>query len=103
MRNALLLAFAIVLGTAAGSSALAADEQEFKAALAAAESANREAGALKNQWTTTAQSLNAAKRAAAAGDYDRAVSLARQAEALAKASIEQSKREDQAWRNAVIR
>jgi hypothetical protein len=83
--------------------AAAGSEAEFKSALAAAETANKEAGALKNQWTTTAQQLAAAKQAAAAGNFDKATSLAKHAEALAKASIAQAKEQQEAWRAAEIR
>ena len=51
---------ALVLGLLAGgvTSALAAgSEDEYKAAYAAAEAANKEAGKLRNQWTTTASTL----------------------------------------------
>jgi len=87
-------------GVAAASAA--ASEADFAAALAAAETAHEEAGTLKNQWTTTAQTLAAARQAAAGRDFDKAVVLARQAEALAKASIYQAKEQDEAWKAAVI-
>ena len=101
-RRALIaLATACLLATAAP--ALAAGEADFTAALAAAEAANKEAGALKNQWTTTAQQLAAARQAAAVKEFDKAVGLAKQAEALARASIAQAKEQQEAWRAAVIR
>ena len=81
----------------------ASTEADFKVALAAAEAANKEASALKNQWTTTSQALAAAEKAAAAGDFDTAVSDAKQAEALAKASIAQAREQDEAWKAAKIR
>ena len=65
-------------------------EADYKAAYAAAEAANKEAGTLRNQWTTTASTLAAAKKAADAGDFDKAVAAAKEAEALAKASIYQA-------------
>ena len=83
--------------------AAAGNEAELKSALASAEAASKEAGELKNQWTTTAQQLTAAKQAAAAGDFDKAVALAKLAEALAKASIAQAKEQQDAWRAAEIR
>jgi multidrug resistance efflux pump len=104
MRKRVLVPLAIAWLTAGIVSLAAADsEDEFKSALAAAETANKEAGALKNQWTTTVQQLTAAKQAAAAGDFDKATSLARQAEALAKASIAQAKEQQEAWRAGEIR
>ena len=99
MRKYILIPLAIVWSIAGiAFVAAAGSEADFKSALAAAESANKEAGALKNQWTTTAQQLAAAKQAAAAGDFDKASSLAKQAEALAKASIAQAKEQQEAWR-----
>jgi hypothetical protein len=96
-----LLAAMSIVGLAAAHAA--GTEADFRAALAAAEAANNEAGTLKNQWTTTAQTLTAAKQAAAARDYDKAVALAKHAEALAKASIYQAKEQEEAWKAAVIR
>lgn len=81
----------------------ASTEADFKTALAAAETAEQEAGALKNQWIPTEQALAAAKKAAAAGNFDAAVTQAKQAEALAKASIAQAKEQQSAWRAGVIR
>jgi hypothetical protein len=93
----------VALGLLAATAAHAASTQvDFDAALAAAQSAEKDAGALKNQWTTTEQVLAAAKKAAAAGDFDSAVNQAKQAEALAKASIAQAKEQDSAWKAAVI-
>ena len=86
-----------------GTPALAAaTEADFKAAYAAAEAASKEAAGLRNQWTTTASELAAAKRAAEAGDFDKAVAAAREAEALAKASIFQAHREKEHWRDVEI-
>jgi len=95
----LLVALGLLATTAAHATSTQAD---FDAAYAAAQSAEKDAGALKNQWTTTEQALAAAKKAAAAGDFDSAVNQAQQAEALAKASIAQAKEQDSAWKAAVI-
>jgi hypothetical protein len=101
--SAMTRALFIALGLLAATAAQAASTQgDFDAALAAAQSAEKDAGALKNQWTTTEQVLAAAKKAAAAGDFDSAVSQAKQAEALAKASTAQAKEQDSAWKAAVI-
>ena len=105
MREASMkLALAAALLIAGGTSALAASsEADFKAAYAAAEAANKEAGALRNQWTTTAQVLADAKKAADKGDFDQATASAREAEALAKASIYQATSEKDAWKKLEIR
>jgi hypothetical protein len=86
------------------SAALAASsESDFQAALNAATAAEQQAGVLKNQWTTTEDALAAAGKAAAAGDFDTAITAAQHAEALAKASIAQAKEQETAWRAGVIR
>jgi len=98
------LALVSVLLVAGAASALAGgSEADFKAAYAAAEAANREAGALRNQWTTTAAPLADAKAAADKGDFDHAAALSREAEALAKASIFQAASEKEGWKNLEIR
>ena len=97
-------ALASVLLIAGATSVLAAgSEADFKAAYAAAEAANKEAAALRNQWTTTAAALAAAKKAADAGDFDAAVASSKEAEALAKASIFQATSEKEAWKDMEIR
>jgi hypothetical protein len=83
--------------------ALAASEADFKAAYAAAEAANKQAGNLRNQWTTTAATLAAAKKAAEGGDFDVALAAAKEAEALAKASIFQATSEKERWKDMEIR
>lgn len=98
MRLAVVL-FAIGLATAA----LAASADGFKAAYAKAEAAENQAGALKNQWTTTEAELKSAKKAADAGNFNDAIKHAQQAEALANASIAQAKEQATAWKNAVVR
>jgi hypothetical protein len=83
--------------------ALAASEADFKLAYAAAESAEKEAGQLRNQWTTTETALAAAKKAAASGDFEGATASAKEAEALAKASIFQATSEKERWKDMEIR
>lgn len=99
--RAIFAASALLIATA--TTAFAASEADYKAAYAAAEAANKEAGSLRNQWTTTASTLAAAKKAGDAGDYDSAVAQAREAEALAKASIFQATSEKQRWKDLEIR
>ena len=95
-----LLAIAILI--AAMGSALAASEADFKAAYAAAEAAQKQAGVLRNQWLTTQTALAAAKKAGDAGDFDAATAQAREAEALAKASIFQATSEKERWKDMEI-
>jgi LmbE family N-acetylglucosaminyl deacetylase len=81
----------------------AAGEADFSAAYAAAEAANKQAGALRNQWTTTGIALAAAKKAAAEGNFDAALAASKEAEALAKASIYQANEQKDAWKEMEIR
>jgi hypothetical protein len=99
-----LIRLAVVFSlTGLATAALAASADDFKAAYAKAEAAENQAGALKNQWTTTEDALKAAKKAADAGNFDEAIKHAQEAEALANASIAQAKEQATAWKNAVIR
>jgi hypothetical protein len=99
-----VLSLVYMLLTANRTPALAAgSEADFKAAYAAAEAANKQAGLLRNQWTTTSATLAAAKKAADSGDFDQAIAAAKEAEALAKASVFQSTSEQQAWKALEIR
>jgi hypothetical protein len=97
MLSSLLLVAGATSGLAAGS------EADFKAAYATAEAANKQAGLLRNQWTTTAATLANAKKAADTGDFEHATALSREAEALAKASIYQATSEKDAWKALEIR
>jgi hypothetical protein len=99
--NRFALASLLLLTGTAGT--FAASEADFKAAYAAAEAANKEAGTLRNQWIPTATTLAAAKKAADAGEFDKAVEAAKEAEALAKASIYQAKSEKELWKDLEIR
>jgi hypothetical protein len=101
MRTSILLS--LILLNAGVTPLHAATEADFTAAYAAAETANKEAGALRNQWTTTAATLAAAKKAAAEGNFDSAVAASKEAEALAKASIFQATSEKTLWKDMEIR
>ena len=93
---------AATLLVAVAAPAWAASEADFKTAYAAAEAAEKQAGDLRDQWTTTKAELAAAKKAAAAGDFDKATAAAKEAEALAKASIFQATSEKDRWKDAEI-
>jgi hypothetical protein len=98
-----ILALTLLGGAGVSVAWAASTEADFKSALAEAEAAEKDAGALKNQWIPTEQALAAARKAAAANDFDTAVKQAQLAEALAKASIAQAKEQQEAWKAAVIR
>jgi hypothetical protein len=97
------LVLSLVWLSAGVTSLHAATEADYTAAYAAAEAANKEAGSLRNQWTTTAATLAAAKKAAAEGNFDQAVAASKEAEALAKASIFQANSEKELWKDLEIR
>src|SRR5258708_20600976 len=80
-----------------------AAKEAFNAAYAKAQAASKKADELKNRWTTTDAALAAAKNAADNGDYDAATELAKQAEALANASIAQIQRENTLWKEFELR
>jgi hypothetical protein len=99
-----IIAVVSIMAVVAGATPLhAATEADFTAAYGAAEAANKEAGALRNQWTTTAATLAAAKKAAAEGNFDAAVAASKEAEALARASIYQATSEQTLWKDMEIR
>ena len=98
-KHAIAPVFASMLLVASLSCAHAdGSEADFKAAYAAADTAEKDAGALRNQWTTTQSTLAAARKAADAGNFEQAVALSKEAEALAKASIFQATSEKDAWK-----
>jgi hypothetical protein len=75
-----LLSIAATSALMISASAFAADKASFDKAYAAAEAAVKEAAAMKNEWRDSGKILKAAQKAAAAGDYDKAVQLAQKAE-----------------------
>jgi hypothetical protein len=103
MRTFLISLSSVLLIASAASALAASSESDFKAAYAAAEAANKEAGSLRNQWTVTAAALATAKKAADAGDFDQAVAQSKEAEALARASIYQATSEKDAWKALEIK
>ena len=102
-RTTRTIAIAAAAFAAALAPARAASEADFKAAYAAADTAEKEAGALRNQWTTTEAALATARKAAEAGNFDQAVAQAKEAEALARASIFQATNEKEAWKALEIK
>jgi multidrug resistance efflux pump len=100
MRNLVLAAVLLTIGA---MPALAASEDDYKTAFAAAEAAEKQADQLRNKWTTTEAQLAAAKKSAAAGNFDAAIAAAKEAEALAKASVFQATSEEERWKDMEIR
>jgi hypothetical protein len=107
MKNSIRVSFfslsTALLALCAAPTLAAGSEADFKSAYAAAEAANKQAGVLRNQWTTTTAALAAAKKAADGGDFEAAVASSKEAEALAKASIYQATEQQDAWKELEIR
>jgi hypothetical protein len=103
MHSIVIPLLSVLLMAGATSASAAGIEADFKAAYAAAETANKEAGLLRNQWTVTAAALADAKKAADKGDFDQAIAASKEAEALAKASIFQATSEKERWKDLEIR
>lgn len=98
-----MIAALICLGVGAPLANAQAPDAAFKAALSEGEAADKTAAGLQNQWPATDAALVAARKAAAAGDFDTATRLARDAKALAEASIAQARREKDLWRDSELR
>lgn len=101
-RTLISLAVAVTVAGFA-TAAFAASADDYKAAAAKAEAAVKEAHAARNEWTTTGAAMKAAKAAADAGKFDEAVKHAKEAEALANASVAQAKEQQKLWPDAVVR
>lgn len=102
-RMSCMLMLGVILLAGANEVFAAGSEADFKKAIEAAEAANKKAGDLKNQWTTTGQSIAQAKKTAADGDFDKATALAKHAQDLAEASIAQAEEQKKIWKDAEIR
>jgi hypothetical protein len=86
-----------------GAALAASSEADFRSAYARADAAEKEAGRLRNQWLATETALTEARAAAEKQDFEVAIAAAKEAEALAKASIFQAANEKDAWKNLEIR
>ena len=86
-----------------GTASATSTEADFKTAYAAADATELEAGRLRNQWLATEAALADARKAAEKQDFETAIAAAKEAEALAKASIFQATSEKDAWKNLEIR
>ena len=84
---------------AGATSALAASsEADFKAAYAAAEAANKEAGCLAQSMDHDGGGAGGCEKGRRQRRFDQAVAASKEAEALAKASIFQATSEKDAWK-----
>lgn len=79
------------------------DEAAYRQAYNSAERLHQEARGYQNGWTVTAAALKSAKEAADKHDFALAAKFAQQAEAFAKASVEQSKSQKAVWQDAIVK
>lgn len=95
---------ALVLAAGVASTGVrAASLEEFAAAYATATAHEKQAAANKNQWPAAQDALKEAEKAAEAKDFDKALALAKHADALAQASLHQSRTEETGWKDLAIR
>ena len=83
--------------------AYAATRAEAEAALADAQKAEAEAAKYDNRWVPAEAALKAAETAIAHQDWDAAVAGANTARTMGLRAVEQSKEQETAWHDAVIR
>jgi len=81
----------------------AATQAEAEAALAAAQKAEAEATKYDNRWVPAEAALQAAETAIAQQAWDTVVVQANTARAMGVRAVEQSKEQETAWHDAVIR
>lgn len=74
-------------------------QTDYESAYEAATTVHEEVVARQNEWLTTNNVLAAAEKAAAAGNYDKATTLAHKAEELAQLALQQAKHQETAWKD----
>lgn len=102
MKTTVLAVFSGAMLTLA-LTASAASRSDYEASYAKAVAASAKALAMDAGWTTTGKTLKEAKQAAADRHYDKAIALARHAEALAQAAMRQAIEQKTKWQAAVIK
>lgn len=83
------LALALVLGIGSGS-AVAGDAAAAEKAIAAAQAAQKKADSVDGEWRDTGKLIKQAQAALKAGEHDKAIKLAKQAEQQGKSGYEQA-------------
>ena len=96
-----VLGLALLIGVS--GNAIAADQASFDAAYAAGQTARKGAAAVKFEWRDTRKILKSAEKLAAAGDFAKAVSLAKKAEAQGLAGQAQAKEQANRWQDFVVK
>jgi hypothetical protein len=98
-------ALVLVAGLAAVTARAADGPQSstIEEALAAAEVLLTQAATAGHEWLGTRSLLDEARAAAASGDAERALQLAEQARQDCELALEQAEREEEIWRDRVLR
>ena len=97
------IAFAAMLLVSFSFAAFAGTKEQAEAAVAVAIQAEDSAAKASNKWLPAETALKAAKAALATGSWGQAAAQAMTAKAMANRALEQSREQETAWQNAVIR
>jgi hypothetical protein len=93
----------LVVGLLSVAAAHAATQAEAEKALADAKQAEAEAARYNNRWLPAEAALTAAEKAITVQSWDEAVAQANKARAMGLRAVEQSREQETAWHDAVIR
>jgi uncharacterized UPF0160 family protein len=96
-RNISTLLVTLLAGLLLQTSAMAADEEEYVAALEKAQNMLSEAATRVQLWSTSEILLEKAAEAAATGDFDEGISLANEAGLHAELAVATAEREKKTW------
>jgi len=96
-----VLFFTLLAGLLLQAAAMAADAAAYKAALEKAQATLNDAESKVQLWSTSEILLKDAEEAAAAGDFDLAVTLTTEARLQGELAIATAEREKKTWRNGV--
>jgi len=100
-RTISVLFLTLLAGLFLQTSAMAADEKEYVAALEEAQKMLGEAATRVQLWSTSEILLERAAEAAAAGDFDKGIRLANEAGIQAELAVATAEREKKTWQNGV--
>ena len=96
-----LLMTALMTGMLLHTFAMAADADEYMAALTKAQQTLRDAETKVQLWSTSEILLKDAEQAAASGDFELAVMLANEATLQGELAVATAEREKKTWQNGV--
>lgn len=99
--NLSVLVSAFLAALMLNTTAMAADDAEYQAALAKAQETLSDAEGKVQLWSTSEILLNDAEEAATAGDFELAVKLATEARLHGELAVATAEREKNTWQNHV--